>query len=122
LTLFTLYAIRELHLEPFLLGVIFSALGFGFLLGALTVKRITNRFGIGRTMVGANLLNIFAVALVPLASGSTTFIVALLVISHFFHAFGVQLNSINLMSLRQAITPNHLQGRRPPAFVSSMSE
>jgi len=38
LTLFTLYAIRELHLEPFLLGVIFSALGFGFLLGALTVK------------------------------------------------------------------------------------
>jgi len=116
LTLFTLYAIRELHLEPFLLGVIFSALGFGFLLGALLVKPITNRFGIGRTMIGANFLNIFAVALVPLASGATTFIVALLIISHFFHALGVQLNGINLMSLRQAITPNHLQGRMTASF------
>lgn len=116
LALFTLYAIRVLHLEPLLLGVIFSALGFGFLLGALTVKRITNRFGIGRTMIGANLLNILAIALVPLASGSTTFIVGLLIISHFFHAFGVQLNGINLMSLRQAITPNHLQGRMTASF------
>ena len=116
LALFTLYAIRVLHLEPLLLGVIFSALGFGFLLGALTVKPITNRFGIGRTMIGANFLNIFAIALVPLASGSTTFIVALLIISHFFHAFGVQLNGINLMSLRQAITPNQLQGRMTASF------
>ncbi len=116
LTLFTLYAIRELHLEPFLLGVIFSALGFGFLFGALTVKPITNRFGSGRTMIGANFINIFALALVPVASGSITFIVALLIISHFFHAFGVQLNGINLMSLRQAITLNHLQGRMTASF------
>ncbi len=116
LTLFTLYAIRELHLEPFLLGVIFSALGFGFLFGALTVKLITNRFGIGRTMIGANLINIFALALVPLASGSIFFIVTLLVISHFLHAFGVQLNGINLMSLRQSITPNRLQGRMTASF------
>ena len=116
LTLFTLYAIRVLGLEPLLLGVIFSALGFGFLFGALTVKPITQRFGIGRTMIGANLLNIFAIALVPLASGSTTFIVTLLIVSHFFHAFGVQLSGINLMSLRQAITPNHLQGRMTASF------
>ena len=116
LALFTLYAIRELHLEPFLLGVIFSALGFGFLVGALTVKLITNRFGIGRTMIGANLINIFALALVPLASGSSAFIVALLVTSHFLHAFGVQVNGINLMSLRQTITPNHLQGRMTASF------
>ena len=116
LALFTLYAVRELHLEPLLLGVIFSALGFGFLLGALTVKRITNRFGIGRTMIGANLLSILATALVPLATGSTVSIVTLLVVSHFFHAFGVQLNGINLVSLRQSITPNHLQGRMTASF------
>jgi MFS family permease len=116
LALFMLYAIRELHLEPFLLGVIFSALGFGFLLGALTVKRITARFGIGRTMIAANFLNIFAIALVPLAGGSTASIVALLLISHFFHAFCIQLNGINLVSLRQAITPSRLQGRMTASF------
>jgi MFS family permease len=116
LALFTLYAIRVLELEPLLLGAIFSGLGFGFLLGALTVKRITALFGIGRTMIGANLLNIFAIALVPLAGGSTGFVVGLLVISHFLHAFGIQINGINVVSLRQAITPNHLQGRMTASF------
>ena len=116
LALFTFYAIRVLNLEPLLLGVIFSGLGFGFLGGALTVGRITNRFGIGRTMIGANLLNILALALVPLAAGATAFVVALLIISHFLHAFGVQLNGINLVSLRQTITPNHLQGRMTASF------
>lgn len=116
LTLFTLYAIRELHLGPLLLGAIFSALGFGFLFGALTVKPITNRFGIGHTVLGANLINIFSLALVPLASGSTVTVMVLLTISHFLHAFGVQINGINLMSLRQAITPAHLLGRMTASF------
>jgi MFS family permease len=116
LTLFTLYAIRELHLEPILLGVIFSALGFGFLVGALTVKTITGRFGIGRTMIAANFVNIVAIALIPLAGGSTVLLVSLFVISHFLHAFGVQINGINLVSLRQAITPNPLQGRMNASF------
>lgn len=116
LTLFTLYAVRQLHLEPVWLGVIFSALGFGFLLGALTVKNITGRFGIGRTLLGANLINIFALALIPLANGSTFLIVVLLAASHFLHAFGVQVNGINLMSVRQTLTPNHLQGRMTASF------
>jgi MFS family permease len=116
LALFALYAIRVLNLEPFWLGVIFSALGFGFLFGALSVRRITNRFGVGRTMIGANLINIFAIALVPAAGGSTVFVITLLVISHFLHAFGVQINGINLVSLRQKITPNHLQGRMTASF------
>src|SRR5215203_4793203 len=67
-------------------------------------------------MIFANLLSIVAIALVPLASGSTTLIVTLLVISHFLHAFGVQLNGINLVSLRQIITPNELQGRMTASF------
>jgi MFS family permease len=116
LTLFTLYAIRELGLEPFLLGIIFSALGFGFLVGALTVKKITKRFGIGHTMIGTNFVNIVALALVPLASGSTLLLVVLFAVSHFLHAFAVQVNGINLMSLRQAITPNRLQGRMNASF------
>ncbi|HEX8735622.1 MAG TPA: MFS transporter, partial [Pyrinomonadaceae bacterium] len=116
LALFTLFAVRELNLEPLLLGVIFSALGFGFLLGALTVKFITARFGVGLTMIGANLINILAMALVPLASGSVIFVTVLLALSHLLHAFAVQINGINLVSLRQAITPAHLQGRMNASF------
>jgi MFS family permease len=116
LALFILYAVRDLHLKPFLLGIIFSALGFGFLLGALIVKSLTKRFGIGQTMIGANLINIIALALVPLASGSTTLVTLLLAASHFLHAFAVQINGINLMSVRQAMTPDYLQGRMNASF------
>jgi predicted MFS family arabinose efflux permease len=116
MTLFTLYAVRELNLEPLLLGVIFSALGFGFLLGALAVKFITARFGVGQTMIGANIINVLATALVPLAGGSIIFVTLFLALSHFLHAFAVQINGINLMSLRQAITPDYLQGRMNASF------
>ncbi len=113
-TIFTIYAIRQLNLAPLLLGVIFSALGFGLLFGALSVKYLTGRFGQGKTMVFAALLNAFACLLIPLASSSPT--IFILMAAHFLLAFGIQLNSINLMSLRQAITPNNLQGRMNGSF------
>jgi hypothetical protein len=67
-------------------------------------------------MIFANLLNVLSLALVPFAGGATVLVVTLLVIAHFFHALGIQLNGINLVSLRQSITPNHLQGRMTASF------
>lgn len=113
-TIFTLYAIRELDLQPFALGVIFSDFGFGFLAGALVVKRLTARFGQGKIMVYATLLNAFAALLIPSASGATAIFV--LFAAHFLLAFGIQIHGINLMSLRQSITPDHLQGRMNGTF------
>lgn len=113
-TIFTLYAIRELDLQPFALGVIFSDFGFGFLAGALVVKRLTARFGQGKIMVYATLLNAFAALLIPSASGATAIFV--LLAAHFLLAFGIQIHGINLMSLRQSITPDHLQGRMNGTF------
>ena len=113
-TIFTLYAIRELNLSPLTLGVIFSAFGFGFLAAALVVKRVTNRFGQGNAMIFAALLKAFACLLIPFASGSTA--VFVLFAAHFLLAFGIQIDAINLMSLRQSITPNHLQGRMNGSF------
>ena len=113
-TIFTLYAIRELQIEPVLLGVIFSAFGFGFLFGALAVKRLSNRFGQGKIMIFGTLLNAFASLLIVSASGSAA--VFVLFAAHLILAFGMQIHGINLMSLRQSITPNHLQGRMNGSF------
>ena len=113
-TVFMLYAIRELKIEPFELGIIFSALGGGFLLGAISVKKITKRLGQGKTMIYALLLDAFACLLIPTASGALT--IFILITAHFLLAFGIQLHGINLMSLRQAITPNRLQGRMNGSF------
>lgn len=116
LTLFTLYAIRELHLEPFALGVIFSALGFGFLAASLSAKAITKRFGAGQTMIAANFINIPALAMIPLASGSLVRLIIIFSAAHFLHAFAIQINGINLVSLRQSLTPPRLQGRMNASF------
>jgi len=115
-TIFILYAVRDLHIGPMLLGIILAALGPGFLLGALVAGRVARRYGVGRVMIGATLLNAFAVALIPLAGGSLPLIVATLIAAHFLLSLGIHVHGINLMSLRQAITPHRLQGRMNASF------
>jgi MFS family permease len=115
-TIFILYAVRELHIEPLLLGIVLAAFGLGFLLGALVAGHAARRYGVGRSMIGATLLNAFAVTLIPLAGGSLLLMVSMLIAAHFLLAFGIQVHGINLMSLRQAITPHRLQGRMNASF------
>lgn len=115
-TVFVLYAVRVLGVEPVWLGVILAALGPGSLAGALVAGRVAKRFGPGRTMIGATLLNAVAVVLIPLAGGSFAMMVTALIAAHFLLAFGIQIHGINLMSLRQSITPHRLQGRMNASF------
>jgi MFS family permease len=67
--LYTIYLIDDLHLTPFLLGVVVSAGGVGSLVGSLFASRVIRRLGLGPaliwTAVGASVLGI----LTPLAQG-----------------------------------------------------
>jgi len=114
--IFNLYAIRELGFEPFLLGVVIAMLGVGFMVSALTVKRLTDRFGIGSTMIAGAFLNIVAIALMSVQGNTKTANAIILGVAHFLLAIGIQAGAINLMSLRQAITPDRLQGRMNASF------
>jgi predicted MFS family arabinose efflux permease len=114
--MFILYATRELRIESLLLGLIFASLGPGFLLGALAASRVPKRFGLGRAMIGATLVNALAALLIPLAGGSIAVAVSLVAVAHFLIAFGIQLYGINMVSLRQTMTPNQLQGRMNASF------
>jgi MFS family permease len=115
-TLLVIYAVRELGVEPAPLGIVFAALGAGFLVGALLAPRAARRFGPGRVMTYAPLLTVAGLSLVPLARGPQTAAVAMLAAAHFVTACGIQLHGINLMSLRQAVTPHRLQGRMNASF------
>lgn len=114
--IFNLYAIRELGFEPVLLGVVIAMLGVGFMASALTVKRITNRFGIGPTMIAGAFINVISIFLMSLQGNTKGVTVAILMGAYFLFAFGIQTCGINLMSLRQAITPDRLQGRMNASF------
>jgi predicted MFS family arabinose efflux permease len=115
-TLLVIYAVRELGVGPAPLGVVFAALGPGFLVGALLAPRVAGRFGPGRVMTYAPLLTVSGLSLIPLAGGSQAEVVATLAAAHFLMACGIQLHGVNFMSLRQAVTPHRLQGRMNASF------
>jgi MFS family permease len=108
---FVLYLTRELSLQPAAIGLIFAMSGPGALLGSLLAGEIARRAGLGRAIVGSMVLGGLANLLIPLARGPQPLVVAMLMVAAFFRGVADPVYNINQVSLRQAITPDHLQGR-----------
>lgn len=111
-----LYMTRELGIEPALLGLVFAAFGPGLLLGALVAERAARRYGPGPAMLAAMLLNGVAGTLIAAARGPLPWAVSLLMTAHFLLGAGMQVHGINLVSLRQAMTADRMQGRVNACF------
>jgi MFS family permease len=106
---FLVYAVRTLDLSAAEVGLIFTIGGLGGLAAAVTSQRITRRFGVGRTTIGTALMWGSAAFLVPLAPQDFPhpFLIAFGLIS----SFAIVVYNITQVSLRQAITPERIQGR-----------
>src|SRR5437764_11954930 len=50
------FARRELHLSPLAIGLAFTLSNVGPLVAAFNANRISSRFGVGRTIIGASML------------------------------------------------------------------
>jgi MFS family permease len=111
MAVFVLYVTRELGIEPALLGVIFAAGGPGALIGAVLAGRVADRFGLGATIIGSSAATGISGVLVALAGGPPLVVAAILVVSMFIGGMTNPIYNINQVSLRQAITPDRLQGR-----------
>jgi MFS family permease len=103
------YAVRTLGLSAEEIGLIFTLGGVGGLAGALLSQRITNRFGVGRTTIAMTFLFGGSGFLVPLAPKD--FPHPFLVAAGLIASFGIVVYNITQVSLRQAITPQRIQGR-----------
>lgn len=103
------YAVRYLNLTPALIGLWFALGSFGAVAGALVVGKIEKKIGTGPTIRLGALLGAWTYLLVPLApkSDPLPFLIASGVIGGFC---GIIYN-VTQVSLRQAITPDRLQGR-----------
>jgi MFS-type transporter involved in bile tolerance (Atg22 family) len=110
-TIFTVYAVRELHLTPAKLGIAMGALQAGALLGALTAARIKRALGLGRTLAVA----IFGVSgsplLLLLPHSASPGAIAVFVAGWLGHGFGISVWNVNTITLRQAVTPTRLLAR-----------
>ena len=109
--LFVLYLVREVDVSPGLLGLIVAAGGPGALLGALAAVRVAKRIGVGPTVVGAQVLTGIACLAAPLAGGPIWVAALVLAAGEFLLGCARTLFNITQLSLRQAITPDRLQGR-----------
>jgi MFS family permease len=109
LSIYLLYAVRELDLPPEVIGVVFGLGNIGALIGALVGSRTAGRFGVGRTIVGSIFL--FGPSLLLIAIAPPSSAVPYLVAAGFLGGFAGMVYNISQVSLRQAITPEPMQGR-----------
>jgi MFS family permease len=106
---FAVFTYRVLELTPFMVGVIGGVGSIGILLGALVAGRIAERIGVGRTILWSIALSGPATLIAAFAQPGTA--VPLLIASIFLASLTGVVYNINQVSLRQAITPERIQGR-----------
>lgn len=108
-SLYTLYAIAELGISPFVLGVIISAGGVGGFIAVVVAGPLARRFGIGPIIVWAEIASAVVYLLIPLAGGPWA---ALFLLVPQLLGDGIATaGSINAITLRQTIAPQRILGR-----------
>lgn len=102
---------RTLGLHASQIGLVMAALGPGFLLGAAFASRLPQRIGYGRTMLcTASVANLVTLGIAAVHGHSALSVGTLMLINFLFASFGVA-NNVTVLSIRQTITPDSLQGR-----------
>ncbi|MFB5676051.1 MFS transporter [Paenibacillus terreus] len=110
--IFILYISRTLALDPIYIGLIFSMSGVGALLGAFIAGPMANKLGLGKTLVFSLFVAGFVSLIIPVATLMPTLpAVILIMVMYMIDAAMVIVYNINQRSLRQAVTPQNLQGR-----------
>jgi MFS family permease len=111
LAVYVLYMTRDLGLGPVGVGLVLATGGIGSLAGALVAGPLNRRFGPGRLLIGSQLAFGLTGLMVPLAVLVPRIALAMVVASEFGQWMAVIVYYINAVSVRQAITPDRLQGR-----------
>jgi MFS family permease len=111
MTVYLLFLPRELHLSGTAVGLALAATGPGALLGSVLAAHLPQRFGYGPVLVAAAALGDGVFLCVPVLHGSSAATVATLLASNFVFGAGGQLVNVAVMAVRQAATPDDMQGR-----------
>ncbi|TDC06765.1 MFS transporter [Streptomyces sp. 8K308] len=111
MTCYLLFLPRELHLSGTAVGLTLAATGPGALLGSMLAARLPSRFGHGAVLVSAAALGDGVFLWVPALHGSPAATVSALLVINFVFGAGGQLVNVTVMAVRQAVTPDGMQGR-----------
>ena len=109
MAVFLIFAYRTLHLSAGTVGVIFGVGSIGYLVGALSAQRSARLLGLGPVLAVSIVVGGLSWLVVPLALYLAPFVVLTVAILIGFSSGPIY--NINQVSLRQAITPDRVQGR-----------
>lgn len=104
-----LYAVRQLHMTPALLGLVLAIGNAGAVFGSVIGGRVLGRWRLGPLMVVTVASGAIATALMAVATPADA--VPLLAAGVLIGEMGAFIYNIGQLSLRQAVTPPELQGR-----------
>ncbi|MFH8347503.1 MFS transporter [Streptomyces sp. NPDC018045] len=116
LTVYMLYAVRELHLSTLLLGLTLAATGAGSLIGSALAEPASRRFGLGPVITAGSLLGCGAYLLVPAASGGPVLVPVVICAGFSVAGVAIGLSNVLQVSLRQTTTPDRLLGRMTSSY------
>jgi MFS family permease len=109
--LYSLYLLQDLHLDPFLLGIVISAGGVGSLVGSVFASRAIAALGIGPAIIWMALAASALGVLTPLAQGPVA-VATLMVFLPQLIGDGLQtIEGVAEVSLVQGLIPDRILGR-----------
>jgi len=112
--IYLVFFYRQLHLTPAEAGIIFAGFGVGALVGSLVSSRAVATLGLGRAILAGVISSPVGLAMVPLAVFLPP--VPWLFFANFVVGVAITTMDIQQVSLRQSLTPSHLQGRMNATF------
>jgi predicted MFS family arabinose efflux permease len=111
MTVYLLFLSRSLELPGAAVGLVLAAFGPGALLGSLLSGWMPRWFGYGRVVVFAALISDVAMLCTSVLYGSGAGTIAALITINFLYGVFSQTVDVAITAIRQAITPDHVQGR-----------
>jgi MFS family permease len=108
-TIIVVFAYKNLMLSPSQVGIIFSISSIGLIIGALVSKKVIELIGIGKSLFLSSGFLGLSLGLIPLSDYVSPIITFTLLWTA--GSLFLPILDVNQVTLRQSITPTHLQGR-----------
>ncbi|WP_217247088.1 MFS transporter [Streptomyces sp. AC602_WCS936] len=120
ITLFMLFALRELDLGSTQVGLVFGAGAIGSVAGAWLAPRFKSARGISAILVlSTGLASVAPCALPFVPQGSPVGAMAMSAVAFCFYGFGLTVFNVHSNTLRHQLAPRELQGRLAAVFRTS---
>lgn len=108
-SLLAVFAVRQLSMDPWPLGVALALGGAGFPLGSLLARRLAERFGIGPSLLLAGVPSVLGLAIG--ASADNRLSVPMLAAGTLINGIGQGSFAVNALTIRHLVTPPDLATR-----------